>query len=105
MQAVKDHVMNPGGRAPIGPLDMLPGRRPDPPVTPSGQPGPKPKALPGRRPKITGAADSVMGAPLTPPTGKKLPAAGSSTPGVAKNDKRFELRRGVVCREPPISRS
>ncbi len=42
------------------------------------------------RPVITGAADSVMGAPMTPPAGRPLPKAGTVTPKAMKSDKRAE---------------
>ena len=57
------------------------------PIPPVGPDGPLQGAA---RPVISGAADSVMGAPLTPPTGKPLPKAGTSTPKVMKDDTHAE---------------
>jgi hypothetical protein len=86
MQAVRDKTMNPGARPVLGPSDGLPGSRPDPLAIPGGTP----KKMPGDRPQLQGAVDAPTGAPMTPPPGKRLPKAGSSTPGYAKDDKRFE---------------
>ncbi len=56
----------------------------------------KPSKTPAKndppRPVIQGAADSVMGTPMTPPTVKPLPKAGSSDIGTMKDDKHSEAR-------------